>query len=187
MSNSTTTTLLTPVRRAYLGLGSNLQDPRRQIQLAINDIHTFAQTKLIQTSECYRTQAVGPIAQDDFINAVVAIDTTLPPDVLMARCLALEKKQGRIREHRWGPRIIDCDILWYEDITLTTPELTLPHPEMPQRLFVLVPLAELAPKLCLSNGKNVIEQIVILQQQGDQKIMKIGVGAGTMPHYSMIE
>lgn len=173
------------VRRAYLGLGSNLQDPYRQIQLAINDIRTFAQTQLVQASALYRTQAVGPIEQEDFINAVVAIDTALAPDALMARCLALEKQQGRIREHRWGPRIIDCDILWYEDTTLATPGLTLPHPEMPKRLFVLVPLAELAPDLLLSNGKRIVEQIAILQQQGVQKIMKIEADA--MPHCSAIE
>lgn len=169
MANSTNAQL----KWAYLGLGSNLQDPKQQITVAVEEISRYPQTQVQQVSSLYQTQAVGPIAQEDFINAVVAVRTALPPIALLESCLALEKKQGRIREHRWGPRIIDCDILWMENTVLNQPGLTLPHPEMAQRLFVLVPLAELVSDFLLTPQLKIRDQIAVLQQQGQQRIKKI--------------
>lgn len=152
-------------KRAYLGLGSNLNQPRQQIDRAIAAIAQFPDTQWIRTASYYRTSPVGPVEQDDFVNTVVAIDTRLPPHMLMDHCLALENAQQRRRDLHWGPRVIDCDVLWLQDCELTDPHITLPHPRMSQRLFVLVPLAELAPEFTFANGQNITKTIDELHAQ----------------------
>ena len=98
-------------------------------------------------SPLYRTAPVGPVAQDDFINGAVRIETTLEAEELMRRCLSIEASMGRDRVNglRWGPRIIDIDIILYDDLRIETEALTLPHPRFRERAFVLVPLADIAP------------------------------------------
>ena len=147
--------------RAYIGLGSNLDNPVMQITRAVEWIREFEAVDVQAVSSLYRTKAVtwDPLeSQPDYINAVVGVDTTLEPMELLALLLALEIKQGRNRttDQKWAPRTLDCDILLFGDRVLSTPELTIPHPHMYQRNFVLVPLHEIAPN-CV--GPDALEQI----------------------------
>lgn len=144
-----------------IGLGSNMSNPKRQVQLAIE---TLSQNfTVIATSSLYQTSPVGEIPQDDFINAVVAIETELSPQALLVKLLALEKAQGRRRDGtRWGPRIIDLDILLYGNEEIDEVGLKVPHPELLKRSFVLTPLLEIAPKVTLPNGRSIKE---IVQDQ----------------------
>ena len=140
--------------RAYIGLGSNLDDPLTQVQCALERLALLPDTQLIGQSRLYRSAPVGPEGQPDYINAVACLDTTLSPEALLDQLQHLEHQQGRVRTLRWGPRTLDLDILLYEALTLQTPRLTLPHPEMTNRNFVLYPLADLAPDLILPNGQS---------------------------------
>ena len=139
---------------AYVALGSNLQDPSKQVQTAL-DALSQKFTVLAQSS-FYHSEPVGGVDQPTFVNAVVALSVTLPPQPLLAQLLALEAKQGRERNgQRWGPRIIDLDLLLYGCQCLATPELQVPHPRMHLRAFVLEPLFEIAPSLILPSGESV--------------------------------
>lgn len=133
---------------AYIGLGSNLGDPPSRIRGALADLAGLPQTRLLQTSSLYRSLPLGPPDQPDYVNAVAALDTALAPEALLDALQALEAQHGRARDgQRWGPRTLDLDLLLYGDRQLTTPRLTMPHPGLPQRAFVLYPLAEIAPDL----------------------------------------
>lgn len=132
--------------RAFIALGSNLQDPAHQITTALQHIAHLPQTTLVRTSSLYRSAPVGYAGQPDFINAVAEVATTLTPGALLAALLELETAQGRERPFPNAPRVLDLDLLLYDALTMNTPELTLPHPRMHQRAFVLVPLAEIAPQ-----------------------------------------
>ena len=130
----------------FLGLGANLGDAPRTVQQAIAAIAQWPQSELAAASSLYRTapvDATGP----DYINAVVHVRTGLSPQTLLAACRALEQAAGRERPYRNAPRTLDVDVLLYGDAQICTPELTVPHPRMAQRAFVLVPLAEIAPEL----------------------------------------
>ncbi len=129
---------------AHVGLGSNLDGPIRQVELAIDQIATLPSTRLLRRSRLYRTPPWGMRDQPDFINAVAEIETTLAPRDLLRHLLAIERHGGRVRDGaRWGPRVIDLDLLLYGGRTLHESGLELPHPRMHERSFVLVPLAEL--------------------------------------------
>ncbi len=140
--------------RAYIGLGSNLDDPLAQVQQALERLAELPDTRLIDQSRLYRSAPVGPEGQPDYINAVACLETALPPEILLDHLQQLEHLQGRVRTLRWGPRTLDLDILLYDALVLQTPHLTLPHPEMTNRSFVLYPLADLAPDLILPNGQS---------------------------------
>ncbi len=127
---------------AYIALGSNLQDPRRQVLKAMDELDYVPYTRVMAKSSLYQTKPVGLQDQPDFINAVVRVRTQLAPLALLQECLELERQHGRVRRERWGPRTLDLDILLYGDLTLELPELTLPHPRLHEREFVLKPLAE---------------------------------------------
>lgn len=130
--------------RAFLGLGSNLGDRRRYLTEAIDSLAS----EVVAVSQVYETDPVGgPADQGAFLNLVVEIDTALTPRDLLAVCQRLESAAQRVRNERWGPRTLDVDVLWIEGVSLDTPELTVPHPRMSERRFVLAPLAELAPEL----------------------------------------
>ena len=128
---------------AYIGLGSNLNNPKAQLEQAINHLQQLPKTNFISVSSFYHSKPVGPQDQPDFINAVAKIETTLEPLELLDQLQSIEKKQDRIKTRHWGERTIDCDILYYGDIVLKTARLTIPHPEIQAREFVLKPLAEL--------------------------------------------
>ncbi len=130
--------------RAYIGLGSNLDNPLAQLRHATAALANLAVTTLVATSGIYRSRALGPGEQPDYLNAVVALDTTLDPLALLRALQAIEQAQGRVRGERWGARTLDLDLLLYDDVVLDSTELTLPHPRMAERDFVLYPLAEIS-------------------------------------------
>jgi 2-amino-4-hydroxy-6-hydroxymethyldihydropteridine diphosphokinase len=130
---------------AYIGIGSNLNNPVRQVRRAIDALRTFGE--LVIVSSLYRTKPWGKEDQPPFVNAVVALDTKKGPRELLYALKGLEREFGRITQgERWGPRVIDLDILMYGDQQLYYRDLRVPHPRLRQRAFVLVPLAEIAPQ-----------------------------------------
>jgi len=133
---------------AYIGVGSNLEGPRDQVLAAIRRLDQLRRTRLVLTSRLYASRSFGPMAQPDFVNAVVGLVTQLEPLELLAELLAIQLAMGRPPQHeRWGPRVIDLDILAYAREQRTEERLTLPHPGIVERNFVLYPLAEIAPDL----------------------------------------
>lgn len=140
----------------FVALGSNLENPVGKVRKAIEQIAQFSQTKLQRCSALYRTPPWGICDQDDFINAVIEVKTALAPSSLLSLLLALERKHGRVRNLslRWGPRTLDCDILLYGNRVIQEAHLVVPHPHIQCRLFVLLPLSELAPNK-LIQGKSV--------------------------------
>lgn len=129
--------------RAFLGLGSNLGDRRRLLRDAIQALGD----RVVAVSSVYETAPVGGPAQDPFLNLVVQIETDLTPQQLLGICHRLESAAERVRVERWGPRTLDVDILWIDGVELEEPDLTIPHPRMFRRRFVMAPMLELAPEL----------------------------------------
>jgi len=139
--------------RCYIGLGANLIDPVAQLKRAVAALALLPATQLRQVSQFYSSKPMGPQDQPDYVNAVVALDTELSAQQLLAELQQIELQQGRERKaERWGPRTLDLDILLYGQLQLTTAQLTIPHYGMRQREFVLYPLFELAPELILPDG-----------------------------------
>jgi 2-amino-4-hydroxy-6-hydroxymethyldihydropteridine diphosphokinase len=133
---------------AYIGLGSNLAEPTHRIRKGVVALAQLPQTQVLVCSSLYRSAPVGVTAQPDFINAVCTIETRLPALELMRRLLEIESRHGRVRgAEKGGPRTLDLDLLLYGSEAVATTELTLPHPRMHERAFVLAPLAEIAPGL----------------------------------------
>ncbi len=131
---------------AYVGLGSNLQQPVEQVKRALQALAELPETRLVARSSLYRTRPVGPADQPDYVNAVAALATRLDPESLLDRLQDQERLQGRVREgERWGPRTLDLDLLIYGDELIDSLRLQVPHPQVAQRAFVLIPLAEIAP------------------------------------------
>ena len=133
--------------RAYLALGSNLGDRRRSLQFAVDALHVAGDVRVVGVSRVYETAPVGGPPQDAYLNAVVAVDTGLDPHALLALAQRIERDAHRVRVERWGPRTLDVDVLLYDDVQLDDPDLTLPHPRMWERGFVLAPLRDVAPAL----------------------------------------
>jgi len=137
--------------RAYVALGSNLGERRAQLEAAVQKLAELPRTKVVARSSVHETQAVLPpgdeTPQPAYLNAVVALDTALSPRELLDACLRLEKDMGRGHHDTWQPRTIDLDLLLYGDVVIDEPGLTVPHPRLHQRHFVLAPLAEVAPEL----------------------------------------
>lgn len=133
--------------RAFIALGSNLQHPATQVTRALERLAQLPATRVTRTSSLYRTAPVGYDEQPDFINAAAEVATTLAPLALLHALLQLEASFGRQRPFPNAPRVLDLDLLLYDDQVMHTPELTLPHPRLHERGFVLVPLAEIAPDL----------------------------------------
>ena len=142
---------------AFLGLGSNLGDRAANLHRAVELLEAADGVRVVRSSSVYETDPVGGPPQPDYLNAVVEVETTLEPHALLAACQDVERGMGRVRAERWGPRVIDMDVLIYDDATIHEPDLIVPHPRMHERAFVLVPLAELAPDLTLPNGRSVSE------------------------------
>ncbi|XTZ37665.1 2-amino-4-hydroxy-6-hydroxymethyldihydropteridine diphosphokinase [Salmonella enterica] len=138
---------------AYIALGSNLASPLDQVNAAIAAIEEIPQSHIAAVSSFYRTAPLGPADQPDYLNAAVALETTLTPESLLEHTQRIELQQGRVRKaERWGPRTLDLDIMLFGDITLNTPRLTIPHYDMKNRGFMLWPLFEIAPALCFPDG-----------------------------------
>lgn len=139
--------------RCFIGLGANLAQPIAQLQQALIAIKALPNTKLVAASSFYGSKPMGPQDQPNYVNAVVAIDTSLAPLALLDLLQHIEQQQGRQRKaERWGPRTLDLDILLYGQQLINSERLTIPHYGLNQREFVLYPLAEIAPELILPNG-----------------------------------
>ena len=131
--------------RAYIGIGSKLDNPDAQVLEAVEEMEMIPDTILVARSSLYRGRPMGPEEQPDYVNAVVSLDTLLSADELLSALIAIEDMQGRTRDgEKWGPRIIDLDLLLYGNSTIDTATLTVPHPGMHERDFVIVPLEEVA-------------------------------------------
>ncbi len=136
--------------RAYVGIGGNLDDPVCQVRRAFQALAALPASRCVARSPLYRTTPVGgPPGQPHYVNAVAALDTALDPDELLTALQEIENAQGRIRNVRWGPRTLDLDLLLYGALIRDDPRLTLPHPRLHERAFVLYPLYDIAPTLRL--------------------------------------
>jgi 2-amino-4-hydroxy-6-hydroxymethyldihydropteridine diphosphokinase len=156
---------------AFIALGGNIGDVRATFDRAIAIVCDGAEVRLAARSSDYRTPPWGVTEQPPFVNAVIAVTTSLPPHDLLARLQACERALGRERatERRWGPRAIDLDLLAYGDLVLDDPDLTLPHPRLFERAFVLVPLSEIAPDRAIA-GLRVHEALESVDASGIEKL-----------------
>ena len=133
---------------AYIGIGSNLNDPVRQVREAMEELEMIPDSLLIARSSLYGSTPMGPADQPDYVNAVVALDTVLSAEELLRALQAIEQELGRVRDgEQWGPRVVDLDLLLYGRETIRTADLTVPHPGLHERDFVIIPLAEIAGNL----------------------------------------
>ena len=151
--------------RVYLALGSNLADPLHQVDAALAALDAIPHTVRTQTSSLYRTPPYGPPDQPDYLNAVVELETALAAEALLDHTQRIELEHGRVRKaERWGPRTLDLDIMLFGNQTLHTPRLTVPHYDMHNRAFMLVPLLEIAPLIALPNGQDLSDVLAQLDR-----------------------
>lgn len=156
-----------PVSTAYVGLGSNLDVPEERIRRALRGLDGIARTRLVRHSRLYRTAPWGLAGQPDFVNAAARLSTALSPRELLDALLAIEREQGRRRDGpRWGPRTLDLDLLVHGAARLDEPGLSLPHPHIAQRAFVLLPLAEIAPDLAIAGVGRVDDLLAAVDASG---------------------
>jgi 2-amino-4-hydroxy-6-hydroxymethyldihydropteridine diphosphokinase len=153
----------------YLSLGGNLGDPARSMGAALRMLDKDKAVSVVAVSSLYRTPPWGKTDQPDFLNAAARIVTTLPPRGLLDLCLEAERKLKRVREERWGPRLIDIDILTFGDSTVQEAGLEVPHPRMTERAFVLAPLAEIAPNRLIGE-RTVSERLAAIDSAGIEKL-----------------
>ncbi|HBM2923833.1 TPA: 2-amino-4-hydroxy-6-hydroxymethyldihydropteridine diphosphokinase [Klebsiella oxytoca] len=138
---------------AYIAIGSNLASPLEQVNAAVNALAEIPDSRVISVSSFYRTPPLGPQDQPDYLNAAVALETSLAPEALLDYTQRIELQQGRTRKaERWGPRTLDLDIMLFGEEVLNTPRLTVPHYDMKNRSFMLWPLFEIAPELRFPDG-----------------------------------
>ena len=158
------------IHTAYIGIGSNLGTSGKNCVEAIEKISSNANIKIISKSSFYKTAPIGDIEQDWFINSVIRVDTKLNPKELLLTLLNIESEMGRIRKEKWGPRLIDLDLLFYDKLILNQEGITLPHPEMQKRNFVLVPLNEISENLTHPILKKTVK--TLLQESSDDSEVK---------------
>ncbi|MEZ5870309.1 MAG: 2-amino-4-hydroxy-6-hydroxymethyldihydropteridine diphosphokinase [Nitratireductor sp.] len=156
-------------RRAWLGLGGNIGDVSASMNAALDMLDTHPGIAVKAVSDLYETPPWGVSDQPAFLNACAEISTVLPPEALLAACLDAERDLKRVRSLRWGPRTIDVDILAMDDTNLQTEELTIPHPRMQDRAFVLIPLVDLAPGLEFG-GKCAADWLQLVDQTGVKRV-----------------
>jgi 2-amino-4-hydroxy-6-hydroxymethyldihydropteridine diphosphokinase len=158
--------------RAYVGLGANLGDVMTTLAEVLWALDALPQTTVRQQSDFFRTPAWGRTDQPDFVNAAVELQTRMPARVLLDALLAIEQRFGRVRDpqDRWGPRSVDLDLLLYGDQELDEPGLTVPHPRLHERAFVLVPLAQIAPMLEVPGQGAVGELLAAVDVSGIEAI-----------------
>jgi len=149
----------------YVGLGSNLGDREQLLRQAVNLLAGLSDISILRISSIYETEPLGFTEQPNFLNAVVELKTGLDPEILLRACQDIEQQLNRVRDLKWGPRTIDLDILLYNDQRISSQVLTIPHPFLDQRLFVLIPLAEISPLLTW-NGLTVQQRINLIRDQG---------------------
>jgi 2-amino-4-hydroxy-6-hydroxymethyldihydropteridine diphosphokinase len=160
--------------QAFVAIGSNLDDPLRQVEAAFEALAQIEETRLEARSALYRSAPMGPPDQPDYVNAVAALSTRLGPAALLRALQAIEAVRGRRRDGpKWGPRNLDLDLLLHGDAVISTPLLTLPHPGLTARNFVVYPLADVAPGLVLPDGQRLTE---LRAQLGDEGLRRLGCG-----------
>ena len=155
---------------AYIGIGSNLGTPEKNCTKAIEKISNTKGIEIIAKSSFYQTEPTGGVQQGWFVNSAIEIETDLSPENLLSVLLNLELAMGRIRKEKWGPRLIDLDLLLYGNLILENKDLTLPHPEIQNRKFVLIPMCEIAENLIHPTLKKTIK--TLLQESSDVTIVK---------------
>lgn len=153
----------------YLSLGGNLGDPAAAMAEALRMLDADAEIAVTAVSSLYRTPPWGKLDQPDFLNVAAGLSTTLEPRALLDRCLDVEHRLKRVREERWGPRLIDIDVLTYGDRVIHEAGLEVPHPRMLERAFVLAPLAEIAPGLKVG-GRSIAERLAGVDASGIEKL-----------------
>jgi 2-amino-4-hydroxy-6-hydroxymethyldihydropteridine diphosphokinase len=134
---------------AFVGLGSNLDQPVSQVQDAFSELDALPDTRLLGRSPLYRSAPLGPPGQPDYVNAAAMLETRLTPHALLDLLQGIERRHGRLRGERWGPRSLDLDLLLFADRRIDSRRLQVPHPEISRRPFVLIPLYDIAPDLSL--------------------------------------
>lgn len=138
-----------------MGLGSNLSDPVKQVNRALRSLDELVQTRVVRCSKLYGSVPQGPQDQPDFVNAVCLLETQLTPLDLLLALQGIEQAQGRVKKRHWGERLIDLDILLFDGLAISLPELTIPHVEIANRDFVLMPLFEIEPDVNIPNQGSV--------------------------------
>jgi 2-amino-4-hydroxy-6-hydroxymethyldihydropteridine diphosphokinase len=154
-------------RPAYVAIGSNLNDPEQRVQEAFARLEALPSTRLIRRSRVYRTRPMGPQDQPSFVNAAAGLLTQMDARELLDHMLQIEAAMGRRRQERWGPRVIDLDLIWMPGERIDEPGMTLPHPGVSTRNFVLYPLADIAPMLAIPGHGTVLD---LLHGAGDDGI-----------------
>lgn len=148
---------------AYIAIGSNLASPLEQVNAAIQALGEIPESRIVALSSFYRTPPLGPQDQPDYLNAAVALETTLLPDALLNHTQRIELQQGRVRKaERWGPRTLDLDIMLFGDQVINTERLTIPHYDMKNRGFMLWPLFEIAPECVFPDSITLHQQLTLL-------------------------
>lgn len=164
---------------AYIALGSNLNDPPEQLRRALNALGRLPNCILQKVSRFYTSRAIGPGDQPNYVNAVALLHTSLEPEVLLQKLQDIENRQGRVRDERWGARTLDLDLLLFGNAQITTPALTIPHPRMHLRDFVLYPLREISDTtLALPGGEN-LDSLIEQCQESTVVQIQDGYTAGT--------
>lgn len=162
------------MQMVYIGLGSNLSgtmgEPKEQLEQALKALENHSQITLVNVSSNYKTKAIGPGSQPDYINAAALIKTQLEPLALLDQLQLIEQKHERERSIHWGARTLDLDMLMYGTLTIEMPRLTIPHPRIRDRAFVLAPLLDLDPDLSLPEGQSIAKLLANCPEQGIFKL-----------------
>ena len=156
---------------AYVGIGSNLDDPRSRVLKALRELDGLPHTRVVRKSSLYRTAPVGHAAQADFINAVAQLETGLPAERLLAELQQIEARHGRRRSFANAPRTMDLDVLLYADAVVSLPGLKIPHPRMHERAFVLQPLLEISPQAAIPGVGPAQALLAALKDQETERIV----------------
>ena len=161
--------------RVFIGLGSNLENPLEQIKTAIKDMKAMIDTELVACSSLYKSPPMGPQDQPDYINAAIELETTLTPHSLLDELQKIEQQHGRVRKRHWGERTLDLDVLVYGEQVLKDDRLTVPHPGIAERAFVVYPLAELDGSLEIPGFGNVAQLLEACPRDGLQQVENIAI------------
>ena len=153
-----------------IGLGSNMGQRDQNLQQALGLLEADGTIRIVKISFIYETVPFGVLDQDDFLNMVVAVETELLPEKLLQKCMAVENAMGRFRSRHWGPRIIDLDLLIYDAVQMQTDNLTLPHPGIGQRAFVLIPMRDVVMDVQLPGGLAIDSMLAGLTESGRQEV-----------------
>ena len=165
------------MERVYIGLGSNLAEPRQQLEAALAALAELPDSRLAATSSFYASDPLGPADQPRYVNAVAALETDLEPLALLDALQRIEQEQGRVRKaERWGPRTLDLDILLFGERLLAEERLSVPHYHLHARAFVLYPLAEIAPpELVLADGRRLVDLLAACPFRGLERLVNTSV------------